>query len=166
MTGLFDVDQRPAMLPSAGETRVITLKGRLHEFGPRLQHAPAGLLYVGRACCRGRNNGSWDLQQSKFANRHSVKKQGIAGALARFVQDVIDHPELVEEIREHTGGIFGCWCGNDAGITECHAAIWAFVADGGDPRDLPTQHGILFANERVGRRVDTVRLRPETAVLL
>lgn len=148
------------------ETRVISLKGRIKEYGPSLEHAPAGLLYVGRINKRGKNRGGWNLDQSPFANLYSVKKHGLAGALARFVRDVIDRPELVEAIRGHAGGIFGCWCGDDAGITECHAAIWAFVADGGDPRDLPTQRSVLFANERGGRRVDTVRLRAEAAVLL
>jgi hypothetical protein len=117
-------------------TRVVSLKGQLHEYGPELERAPKGLLYVGRVNKRGKNHGSWNLEQSPFANRYSVKKHRLAGSLALFVQDVIDRPELVEAIRGHAGGIFACWCGDDPGLNECHAAIWAFVADGGDPSDL------------------------------
>lgn len=118
------------------ETRVISLKGRIAEFGPKLEHAPAGLLYVGRVSKRGKNNGGWNLEQSEFANLHSVKQYGLAESLARFVQDVIDRPGLVEAIREHRGGIFACWCGDDPGVNACHAAILAYVADCGDPRHL------------------------------
>lgn len=114
-------------------TRVISLKGRIGEYGPRLQHAPAGLLYVGRINKRGKNRGGWDLDQSRFANPFSVKQYGLAGSLREYRQHLRDVPALVEEIRKHAGGIFACWCGDDAGPDECHAGLLAFVADGGEP---------------------------------
>jgi len=115
------------------ETRVISLKGRLHEFGPSLEHAPADLLYVGRINKRGKNRGGWNLEQSRFANPFSVKQYGVAGSLREYRQFLRDVPDLVAEIRKHAGGIFACWCGNDAGPDECHAGLLAFVADGGEP---------------------------------
>ena len=38
-------------------TRVVNVRGRIHEYGPRLEHAPADLVYVGRRWTMG----GWDL---------------------------------------------------------------------------------------------------------
>lgn len=114
-------------------TSVISLKGRIREFGASLERAPEGVIYIGRINVRGRANGGWNLKASPFANRHSVKKFGLAGSLARFRQDLRDHPELVEQLRALAGSTFACWCGDGAGPDECHAGVCAFVADGGAP---------------------------------
>lgn len=165
LRGALTQEGRPARLPGVPVTRVVTLKGRIGEYGPRLEHAPADLLYCGRINRRGKNRGGWNLGGSPFANRHSVKKHGLAGSLARFVQDVIDHPELVEEIREHAGGILGCWCGDDPGIDQCHAAILAWVSDGGDPRHLVSRCSIWRPDIQIERIPAAGECEPDMPLL-
>ncbi|MGW4564166.1 hypothetical protein ACWEN3_17705 [Streptomyces sp. NPDC004561] len=45
--------------------RVIDVRGRIHEFGPRLEHAPEDVVHVGRR----RTMGGWGLLPDRAEGR-------------------------------------------------------------------------------------------------
>lgn len=57
------------------ETRVVSLKGRIREYGPSLEHAPH-IVYIGRVAKRGKNHGGWNLDRSDWANRFLAQRGG------------------------------------------------------------------------------------------
>lgn len=99
------------------ETTLACIKGTLREYGSRLQHAPAGLTYIGRRCTMG----GWRLEQSPWANPYSIRQAGSAeAAVDLYASWLAMHPELVERARrELAGGILGCWCPVEKGAP-CH----------------------------------------------
>lgn len=48
MTARLTQGGRPASLPGVPVTRLESIKGRIHELGPSLEHAPADWVYAGR----------------------------------------------------------------------------------------------------------------------
>jgi hypothetical protein len=118
------------------ETRVISLRGRLREFGPRIEHAPAGLIYVGRRLNLSRWR-SWDLPQSDWANPISVKDAGGAESAVEQYASWMARPEqagLRARIVSLQGAELGCWCDVAKGAP-CHASRLAAWADYGFPGD-------------------------------
>ncbi|WP_329390130.1 DUF4326 domain-containing protein [Streptomyces sp. NBC_01716] len=104
-------------------TEVISLKGCIREYGPRLERAPQGLVYVGRKWTLG----GWDLPSHPLANPFSVKRYGSREAVvAEYLRLLLRRPDLVGQAVKLRGSILGCWCAPDL----CHAHVVAEVADG------------------------------------
>lgn len=104
-------------------TTVISLRGRIREYGPRLELAPANLVYVGRRC----SFGGWDLPAHPLANPFPVRKNSTSGpAVAKYIRYLIRHPELVEQARKLEGSVLACWCMPSL----CHGHVVAGLADG------------------------------------
>jgi hypothetical protein len=106
--------------------KVVSIKGRIAELGPRLELAPAGWVYLGRPNHRGKNRGGWDLDGSPFANPFSVTRYGPDEAYARFQEYLLDHPDLIDQaVRELAGAAaYCCWC---ADLDKCHASFVATI---------------------------------------
>lgn len=104
-------------------TEVISLKGRIREFGPRLEHAPQDFVYVGRQWTLG----GWDLPRHPLANPFSVKQYGSPeAAVAAYLRLFLRRPDLVRLAVSLRGKTLGCWCAPAL----CHAHVPAAVADG------------------------------------
>ncbi|GAA1887739.1 hypothetical protein GCM10009837_06900 [Streptomyces durmitorensis] len=104
-------------------TQVISLKGRIREYGPRLERAPEGLVYVGRRWTMG----GWDLPAHALANPFSVKRYGSPeAAVAAYIRLLLRRPDLVAQARTLQDATLACWCAPAL----CHAHIDAEVADG------------------------------------
>ena len=148
-------------------TEIVCLKGKLHDWGPRLEHAPAGVVYVGRQ----QSQGGWKLKASPFANPYRAQQVGgAAKAVKMYALWVAERPNLIAAAKAMLRGKqLACWCKADQ---PCHAAWLAAFIDG--CVELPERvqpepvdrNIVLFGNDMGGRRVDTVRLRGEAAVLL
>ncbi|MEU0783476.1 DUF4326 domain-containing protein [Streptomyces sp. NPDC006173] len=124
-------------------TTVITLKGRIREYGPRLERAPQGLVYVGRRW----SLGGWDLPAHPLANPFSVQRYGgREAAVAAYLRLLLRRPDLVVQARKLQGATLGCWCAPDL----CHAHVLAEVADG-------------MTRERASARADALDRTPSTA---
>lgn len=108
-------------------TTVINLKGHLHDFGPRLEHAPASLVYVGRRWTLGH----WDLPRHPLANPFAYdtatrKRDGTrAEVMERYRAHLLAHPELLAQVRALRGRTLACWCAPEL----CHGDILAELAD-------------------------------------
>ncbi len=61
-------------------TRVVDVRGRLHEYGPRLEHAPADLVRVGRRWTMG----GWDLPKHPVQG-HDLRPRPVPAARAGVV---------------------------------------------------------------------------------
>lgn len=94
---------------------VISLKGCIHQYGGQLQHAPAELVYIGRAFTMG----GWNLPQSKWANPYNVKHYGRDGALELYRRYILNSPHLLEALPELANKTLGCWCHPES----CHGHI-------------------------------------------
>lgn len=112
-------------------TSQVCLKGKIHEFGPRLEWAP-DIEYVGRRCTMG----GWRLPGSPFANPFRVQEAGGAqAAVELYRRHLLAHPELLALARtELKGKRLGCFC-RAASPQLCHAGFLAVLADA-DTRDL------------------------------
>jgi hypothetical protein len=112
------------------ETRVVCLKGRIKELGPKLELAPAGFVYVGRRLNLSRFN-SWDLPQSDWANPVSIKEAGSPEAAVERYGAWMAEPEQAELrsriVPELAGCTLLCWC--DVGKSPCHGLALARIAD-------------------------------------
>lgn len=109
-------------------TTVINLKGRIGEFGPRLEHAPEQLVYVGREERRWAAQGNWDLREHPLNNppKNSLKRLGTPEAsVAAYCRHLLANPELLDLVPALRGKTLGCWCAPDL----CHAHILAALAD-------------------------------------
>jgi hypothetical protein len=115
-------------------TTVISLKGHIHDYGPQLEHAPAGLVYVGRA----QTMGGWKLKPTPLANPHDVfqpKKpkpcRSCAGqhtreqAITLYRAHLTKRPDLLALIPGLRGRTLACWCAPNA----CHADVLAEIAE-------------------------------------
>lgn len=103
-------------------TTVISIKGRKAEFGPRLEHAPADLIYVGRA----QTMGGWRLSAHPLANPFSLKEYGTPeSAVAAYIRHLLDRPTLLAVAAQLRGRTLGCWCAPQL----CHAHAIAWYAD-------------------------------------
>jgi hypothetical protein len=108
-------------------TTVINLKGRIQEFGPRLESAPADLVYVGRRWTRG----GWDLPEHPLNNpfvpdtakkKHDGTRAEVMAKYRAYLLELPDLLDLVPKLRDKT---LACWCAPEL----CHADILAELAD-------------------------------------
>jgi hypothetical protein len=102
-------------------TRVISLRGRIHEFGPRLEDAPEDVVYVG-----GRwTLGGWDLPRHPLANPFAYdtptkKRDGTrAEVMAMYRAYLLERPELLELVPGLRGKTPACWCAPEL----CHGDV-------------------------------------------
>lgn len=103
-------------------TIVINLKGRIHDYGPRLQHAPEQLVYVGRRFTMG----GWNLNAHPLANPHTLKDHGTPeAAVAAYIRHLLDRPELLDQAAALKGRVLACWCTPAI----CHAHAVGMYAD-------------------------------------
>ncbi|MEU8712633.1 DUF4326 domain-containing protein [Streptomyces sp. NPDC048663] len=108
-------------------TRVINVRGRIHEFGPRLEHAPADLVYVGRRWTLG----GWDLPRHPLANPFAYdtpkkRRDGTrAEVMAMYRAYLLERPELLEQVAQLRGKTLACCCAPEL----CHAHVLAELAD-------------------------------------
>ncbi|MFJ5533270.1 DUF4326 domain-containing protein [Streptomyces sp. NPDC093261] len=108
-------------------TRVINLKGRLQDFGPRLEFAPSDVVYIGRRLVRG----GWDLPQHPLFNPFQIdtakkKHDGTrAEVMAKYREYLMARPDLLAQVPELRGRTLACWCAPEL----CHGDILAEVAD-------------------------------------
>ncbi len=103
-------------------TTVINLKGHIHDYGPRLQHGPAGLVYVGRRMTMG----GWNLTAHPLANPFSVKAMGgREEAVAAYCRHLLQGPGLLSRVPLLRGSVLACWCAPEP----CHADVLARLAD-------------------------------------
>lgn len=110
-------------------TTVISLKGRKAEFGPRLEHAPRGLVYVGRA----QSMGGWRLAAHPLHNPYSVKLLGSnEAAVSAYARHLLREPGLLARVPLLRGSTLACWCAPEP----CHADVLARLADA-DRGDYP-----------------------------
>jgi hypothetical protein len=122
------------------ETRMVSLKGRIHEFGPRLDlPAAADVVYVGRRCTMG----GWRLACSPYANKFTAQEYGGAlAAVEEYLGFLRKEPGLVRRARmELPGKRLGCFCRETQDPRVCHAALWARIV-GADLADLPRLLGL------------------------
>lgn len=125
-------------------TTVINLKGRIGEFGPRLEHAPEEVVYVGREERRWAAQGNWDLREHPLNNppENSLKRLGTPeAAVAAYVRHLVDRPELLDQARALRGKVLACWCAPQL----CHANAIAWYADGLDVDQLAERAADLEA---------------------
>lgn len=106
-------------------TTVINLKGRIHDYGPRLEHAPKNLVYVGRRMAP-RRAGSWDLRPHPLANPYSVKAlSSNEAAVSAYCQHLLSEPGLLARVLLLRGSLLACWCAP----APCHADVLAVLAE-------------------------------------
>ncbi|MFM9694530.1 DUF4326 domain-containing protein [Streptomyces europaeiscabiei] len=106
-------------------TIVINLKGRIHDYGPTLEHAPTGLVYVGRTMT-GVRAGGWNLQKHPLANPYTLREYGTPeAAVAAYIRHLLDRPDLLDQAAALRGKVLACWCTPAI----CHAHAVAMYAD-------------------------------------
>ena len=107
-------------------TTVISLKGRIHQYGPHLDRAPAGLVYVGRQMS-GVRAGGWDLPAHPLHNPYTLSRYGTPeAAVAAYIRHFLDRPDLLDQAAVLRGKTLACWCAPEL----CHAHVIAWWADG------------------------------------
>jgi hypothetical protein len=109
------------------ELRLVSIKGRIHDYGSRLELAPR-IVYIGRANQRGRAVGGWDLAASPLANPLSIRRAGSAvAAVEHYRRLLAERPDLVAYARAEVARVqglgfdevwFGCW--DCAALGVCH----------------------------------------------
>lgn len=103
-------------------TTAISLKGRIHEYGPRLEHAPADLVYVGRRMTMG----GWNLVAHSLANPFTLRQTGTPeAAVAAYLRHLLARPDLLDQAAALHGKVLACWCAPHL----CHAHAIAWYAD-------------------------------------
>lgn len=91
---------------------VINLKGRIHDLGPRLENAPADLVYVGRRWTMGH----WDLPQHPLYNPFAYdtptkKRDGTrAEIMDKYRAYLLERPDLLAQVPALRGKTLACWC--------------------------------------------------------
>jgi hypothetical protein len=111
-------------------TRVINVRGRIHDFGPRLELAPQEILYVGRRWTLG----GWDLPRHPLSNpfaydtptRHRDGTR--AEVMAKYRAYLLERPDLLDLVPALRGRTLACWCAP----LVCHAEVLAELADSGE----------------------------------
>jgi hypothetical protein len=108
-------------------TRVINVRGLIHEYGPRLEHAPDDLVYVGRRWTLG----GWDLPRHPLYNRFAYdtptrRRDGTrAEVMAKYRAYLLARPDLLALVPALRGRTLACWCAPKL----CHAGVLAELAD-------------------------------------
>lgn len=106
---------------------VINLKGRLQEFGARLDVAPSDVVYIGRRLARG----GWNLPQHPLYNPFQIdtpkkKHDGTrAEVMAKYREYLMARPDLLKLVPALRGRTLACWCAPEL----CHGDILAEIAD-------------------------------------
>lgn len=91
-------------------TRVINLKGRLQDFGPRLEHARGDLVHIGRRLVRG----GWNLPRHPLFNPFQIdtgkkKRDGTrAEVMAKYREYLMARPELLDQVPGLRGRTLAC----------------------------------------------------------
>ncbi|KAB1145377.1 DUF4326 domain-containing protein [Streptomyces luteolifulvus] len=107
-------------------TRVINVRGRLHDLGPRLERAP-DVVYVGRRWTMG----GWDLPRHPLYNPFAYdtptrKRDGTrAEVMAKYRAYLLERPDLLALVPALRGKTLACWCAPEL----CHAEVLAELAD-------------------------------------
>ncbi|MFJ9899273.1 DUF4326 domain-containing protein [Streptomyces sp. NPDC091280] len=110
-------------------TRVIDVRGRIHDFGPRLEFAPEAVVYVGRRWTLG----GWDLPRHPLYNPFAYdtaarRRDGTrAEVMAKYRAYLLARPDLLALVPELRGRTLACWCAP----LLCHAEVLADLADAG-----------------------------------
>lgn len=133
---------------------VVSIKGRLREFGPRLEHAPH-IIYAGRRMTMG----GWNLPASPYANPYTVKASGSAERAVELYSSYLTFNHwLVEQAAREAedrgpDACFGCWCDIEGGAP-CHVRVLAAaVAALSEPiPPLTTAWAGVYASQRVPLR--------------
>ncbi len=113
-------------------TRVINVRGRIHDFRPRLERAPQEILYVGRRWTLG----GWDLPRHPLYNPFTYdtatrRRDGTrAEVMTKYRAYLLERPDLLDLVPALRGRTLACWCAP----LVCHAGVLAELADGGDGR--------------------------------
>ncbi|MGW3846899.1 DUF4326 domain-containing protein [Streptomyces fagopyri] len=103
-------------------TTVISLKGRIHDYGPTLEHAPTGVVYVGRTLYRG----GWRLPGNPLFNPYNVGAIHTRDqAIDLYREHLLKRPDLLALIPELRGRTLACWCAPEA----CHADVLVEFAE-------------------------------------
>jgi hypothetical protein len=112
-------------------TTVINLKkgpnghSFIREYGPRLENAPKGLVYVGRRMAP-RKRGSWDLRAHPLHNPYTAKAIGSnEEAVAAYCRHLLRETSLLARVPLLRGSVLACWCAPEP----CHADVLARLAD-------------------------------------
>lgn len=112
-------------------TTVINLKGRIHDYGPRLEHAPDA-IYIGWE----QTQGGWKLRRNMLFNPHRpngkpcrVPECGGAvhdreESVSLYCRRLLDAPELLALVPPLRGLTLGCWCAPKL----CHGHVLAVLA--------------------------------------
>jgi hypothetical protein len=108
-------------------TQVINVRGRIHEYGPRLEHAPDDLIYVGRRWTLG----GWDLPRHPLYNPFAYdtprrRRDGTrAEVMAKYRAYLSARPDLLALVPALRGRTLACWCAPQL----CHAGVLAELAE-------------------------------------
>ncbi|MFJ8111428.1 DUF4326 domain-containing protein [Streptomyces sp. NPDC096132] len=108
-------------------TRVINLRGRIHEFGPRLELAPEDVVYVGRRWTLGGRDLPRHPLYNPFAyDTPKKKRDGMrAEVMAMYRAYLLERPALLEQVAELRGRTLACWCVPEP----CRAEVPAKLAE-------------------------------------
>lgn len=126
---------------------MINLRGRIHDFGPRLENAPADVVYVSRRWTLG----GWDLPRhplyNPFAHHTAAKRRDDtrAGVMALYRAYLLERPGLlglVPGLRDRT---LACWCAPEM----CHAQVLAEQAATGEAEEADKAGALGEAAEAV-----------------
>jgi hypothetical protein len=105
-------------------TQTVCLKGKKNIYGPKLERPEAeNVVYVGRRFTMG----GWDLPQSIFANRYTVKEFGRESSIRkyrRWLKRMCEDPQFMIELCKLKNKTLACWCTENE---ECHAKVLAEV---------------------------------------
>ncbi|MFB7508676.1 DUF4326 domain-containing protein [Streptomyces broussonetiae] len=107
---------------------MINIRGRIHEFGPRLEHAPEDVVHVGRRWTMGGGDLPRHPLYNPFAYDTPKKNRDDTRAevMAMYRPRLLERPELLELVAELRGKTLACWCAP----RPCHAEVLAELADG------------------------------------
>jgi hypothetical protein len=112
-------------------TTVINLKkgpnghSLIREYGPRLEHRPKELVYVGREM-KGVRAGGWNLSASALNNPYTVKALGSnEAAVAAYCRHLLQEPGMLSRVPLLRGSVLACWCAPEP----CHADVLAVLAE-------------------------------------
>ncbi|WP_323186605.1 DUF4326 domain-containing protein [Streptomyces sp. NBC_00878] len=122
-------------------TTVISLKGRIHEYGPCLERVTDALVYVGRTMT-GVRAGGWQLHKHPLANPFTLRQTGTPeAAVAAYIRHLLDRPALLAAAAQLRDRTLACWCAPQL----CHAHAIAWYADSLDSGRLAERAADLEA---------------------
>lgn len=96
------------------QPKIISLKGKIKEYGGKLEKA-TNILYIGRS----QTMGGWNLPKSKWCNPFPVKQYGLEKCIQLYDQYVYNDIDLYLSVGELSGKTLACWCHPSS----CHGDI-------------------------------------------